>query len=68
MNLSDTLSPPIRRQLRGKVDEATERLALRGVLTAASIFGLAAGTHLRQLRSLNDPDGWRSLDSSQQVT
>lgn len=52
---SDTLSPPIRCQLRGKVDEATERLALRAVLTAARIFGLAAGTHLRQLRSLNDP-------------
>lgn len=51
----DILSPPIRCQLRGKVDEATERFALRAVLTAARLFGLAAGTHLRQLRNLNDP-------------
>jgi transposase InsO family protein len=51
----DTLSPPIRCQLRGKVDEATERLALRAVLATARLLGLAAGTHLRQLRNLNDP-------------
>jgi transposase InsO family protein len=51
----DTLSPPVRCQLRGKVDDATERFALRAVLTAARLFGLAAGTHLRQLRNLNDP-------------
>ena len=51
----DTLSPPIRCQLRGNVDEATERFALGAVLTAARLFGLAAGTHLRQLRNLNDP-------------
>jgi transposase InsO family protein len=52
---SEVLRPPIRCQLRGKVDEATERFALRAVLTAARLFGLAAGTHLRQLRNLNDP-------------
>ena len=51
----DTLSPPIRCQLRGKVDEATERFALRAVLTAARLFGLATGTHLRQLRNLERP-------------
>ncbi len=51
----ETLSPPIRCQLRGKVDEATERLALKAVLTTARLLGLAAGTHLRQLRNLNDP-------------
>jgi transposase InsO family protein len=49
------LSPPIRCHLRGKVDEATERFALRAVLTAARLLGLAAGTHLRLLRNLNDP-------------
>ncbi len=49
------LSPPIRCQLRGEIDENTERLALRAVLTAARLFGLAAGTHLRQLRNLDDP-------------
>ena len=51
----ETLSPPIRCQLRGQVDEATERLALRAVLTTALLLGLAAGTHLRQIRNLNDP-------------
>ena len=49
------LSPPIRCQLRGVIDEHTERLALRAVLTAARLLGLATGTHLRQLRNLDDP-------------
>jgi hypothetical protein len=51
----ETLSPPIRCQPRGRVDEKTERLALRAVLTAARLLGLATGTQLRQLRSLDDP-------------
>jgi hypothetical protein len=51
----ETLSPPVLCQLRGNVDEGTERLALRAVLTTARLLGLAAGTHLRQLRNLNDP-------------
>lgn len=48
-------TPPIHLRLRGKVDQATERLALRAVLTASHLFGLAAGTHLRKLRQANDP-------------
>ena len=50
-----TLRLPIHCQLRGKVDEAAERFALRAVLATARLFGLAAGTHLRQLRNLSDP-------------
>jgi hypothetical protein len=41
-------SPPVFLRLRGKVEGATERVALRAVLTAAHLFGLAAGTHLRK--------------------
>jgi transposase InsO family protein len=48
-------SPPVFLRLRGKVEGATERVALRAVLTAAHLFGLAAGTHLRQLRGAKDP-------------
>jgi len=51
----ETLSPPIHCQLRGRIDGATERLALRAVLTTARLLGLAAGTHLRQLRNISDP-------------
>ena len=47
--------PPIHLRLRGKIDQATERLALRTVLNAAHLLGLAAGTHLRQTRGSKDP-------------
>jgi len=50
-----TFSPPVRCQLRGSVDEKTERFALRAVLNVARLFGLATGTHLRQLRETDDP-------------
>jgi transposase InsO family protein len=46
---------PVHLRLRGKLDEATERLALRAALTASHLLGLATGTHLRRLRGLNDP-------------
>ena len=46
---------PIHLRLRGRLDEATERLALRAALTASHLLGLATGTHLRRLRGLNDP-------------
>jgi hypothetical protein len=51
----DSLSPPIRCQFRDKIDDATERVALRAVLATARLLGLAAGTQLRQLRNLSDP-------------
>ncbi len=53
--LDATLSPPVRCHFHHTIDETTERLALRAVLVAARLFGLAAGTHLRQLRNLGDP-------------
>jgi len=49
------ITPPVHLRLRGKIDEATERLALRAALNAAHFFGLATGTHLRHLRGLADP-------------
>lgn len=48
-------TPPVHLRLRGKIDEATERFANRAALTAAHLFGVTIGTHLRQLRSLTDP-------------
>jgi hypothetical protein len=53
--LASTLSPPIRCQFRARLDGRAERFALRALLTAARLLGLAAGTHLRQLRNLSDP-------------
>ena len=47
--------PPVHLRTRGKLDEATERVALRAALTAAHLLGLATGTHLRNLRELVDP-------------
>jgi transposase InsO family protein len=55
--MSEHLSPPHRWHLRTKVSAQTEKLALRAVLTAARLLGLAAGVHLRQLRSVKDPLG-----------
>lgn len=54
-DLASTLSPPIRCQFRARLDERTERFALRALLTTARLLGLAAGTHLRHLRNLGDP-------------
>jgi hypothetical protein len=48
-------APPFSLRLRGALDEATERLALRAALTASHLLGLATGTHLRTLRAQNDP-------------
>lgn len=48
-------TPPVHLRLRGKLEEASERLALRAALTASHLLGLAAGTHLRELRGLDDP-------------
>lgn len=48
-------TPPLHLRLRGRIDEATERLALRATLAATHLFGLAAGTHLRKLRAMKDP-------------
>jgi hypothetical protein len=39
----------------GKIDQATERLALRATLTASHLLGLATGIHLRALRGHADP-------------
>jgi putative transposase len=52
---SDRPTPPVHLRLRGTLDEKTERLALRATLTAAHLFGVATGTHLRFLRRLPDP-------------
>jgi transposase InsO family protein len=52
--LTDT-TPPGHLRLRGRVNHATERLALRATLTASHLLGLATGVHLRYLRNQNDP-------------
>jgi hypothetical protein len=49
------IAPPVSLRLRGILDEATERLALRAALSASHLLGLATGTHLRKLRAQNDP-------------
>jgi transposase InsO family protein len=46
---------PVYLRLRGTLDQATERLALRAALSASHLLGLATGTHLRKLRAQNDP-------------
>jgi transposase InsO family protein len=46
---------PIHLRLRPVRGEDTTRTALRAVLNAAHLLGLAAGTHLRKLRALPDP-------------
>lgn len=48
------ITPPVHLRLRKAFDEATERIALRAVLTASHLLGLATGTHLRRLRSDQD--------------
>jgi len=49
----ETVCMPLR--LRSRVDNATEKLALRAALIAAHLLGLAAGRFLRELRGRNDP-------------
>lgn len=49
------VSTPVHLRLKGRIDTATERLALRAALTAAHLFGLGAGTHLRWRRGSKDP-------------
>jgi hypothetical protein len=39
-----TPHPPIQPRLRGAIDGATERMALRAVLSAARLLGVATGT------------------------
>jgi transposase InsO family protein len=48
-------APPVYLRLRGILDKATERLALRAALSASHLLGLATGTHLRKLRAQDDP-------------
>jgi hypothetical protein len=48
-------SLPASLPFRGAIDRPTERLALRAVLAAARLLGLATGIHLRELRSGLDP-------------
>ncbi len=48
-------NPPVDLRVRGRIDEQTTRLALRAVLSASHLLGLAAGVHLRSLRALKDP-------------
>lgn len=48
-------TPPVHLRLRGRFEQATERLALRATLTASHLLGLATGAHLRLLRSQADP-------------
>ncbi|MBK5257629.1 MAG: DDE-type integrase/transposase/recombinase [Vicinamibacteria bacterium] len=47
-------SPPLDLRM-GRLDEKATRLALRAVLSACHLLGLAAGVHLRSLRAMKDP-------------
>ncbi len=51
----ETVCMPLHLHLRSRVDDATEKLALRAALVAANLLGLAAGRFLRELRGRNDP-------------
>jgi len=53
MPLHDLVAPPVR--VRGRIDRATEKLALGAAFAAAHLFGIAAGISLRQLRAMSDP-------------
>jgi hypothetical protein len=50
-----SMNLPIHLRLRGARSDDTTRIALRAVLNAVHLLGLAAGTHLRKLRELPDP-------------
>lgn len=47
--------PPVHLKLRGMIEDATERLAIRAALSAAHLLGLATGIHLRRTRGTKDP-------------
>jgi transposase InsO family protein len=51
----EAATPPVRLRLRHKLEAKTDKLALRAVLNAAHLLGLATGVFLRELRGLNDP-------------
>lgn len=51
----EAVSPPLHLRLRTRVDDVTEKIALRAALVAAHLLGLAAGRFLRELRGRNDP-------------
>jgi transposase InsO family protein len=51
----EAASPPLRLRLRDKLEAKTEKLALRAVLNAAHLLGLATGVFLRELCGRNDP-------------
>ncbi len=55
MHLHHLVAPPGRLRLRGRIDDATEKLALKAAFAAAHLFGLASGILLRRLRAMNDP-------------
>ena len=55
MSLSDLALPPVRLRLRHALDNGTEKLALKAVLAAAHLIGLAIGASLRQLRGTGNP-------------
>ena len=48
-------SPPVHLRMGTALEENAEKLALRAVLTAARLLGVATGTHLRHLRGSQDP-------------
>ena len=48
-------TPPVHLRLGTAREEKTEKLALRAVLTAARLLGVATGTHPRHLRDARDP-------------
>jgi transposase InsO family protein len=48
-------TPPVHLRMGRALEEKTEKLALRAVLTAARLLGVATGTHLRHLRDSRDP-------------
>ncbi len=48
-------TPPVHLRLDTALEKKTEKLALRAVLTAARLLGVATGTHLRHLRDSRDP-------------
>jgi hypothetical protein len=53
--IHDIAAVPIRLRLRGRINDTTEKLALRAAFAAAHLFGLATGILLRRLRGMKDP-------------
>lgn len=48
-------TPPVHLRLGVPLEQKAEKLALRAVLTASRLLGVATGTHLRHLRDTKDP-------------